>query len=439
MAAEPAARQLALGGERANRLGVDLQQLGELLRRQHVRLTRGNRSADDDVAAEVPLDELGHELALRHLQLERGSVELLRRRARQANEQGVSVRRYRDISMISSGAMARKAFLLGGTGQTGHALAPRLLERGWEVVVGSRGEQELPQGVRHVKVDRTDGDSLRAALADGFDVLVDFVAFEPEHADQLLSLRDLVRSTVVLSSGAVYVDTEGRGFEPPELPRLPVPVRERQPTASGAPETYATKKAEIERRLLGQSDLPATILRAGTIYGPRTVFSREWYFVKRALDKRPVVVLADRGKSRFNPVSVHTLAELIWLAAERPGRRVLNAADPDPPNVLEIARTIAVVLDYEWVEVLVEGTPGVGETPWSVPHPFVMDMTEAEFELGYRPITHYAKAVPETVAWLVDATKDRDWREVLPRSADIMKDDFDYEAEDAFLRRVGGS
>jgi nucleoside-diphosphate-sugar epimerase len=336
--------------------------------------------------------------------------------------------------MISSASMARKAFLLGGSGQVGRAVLPRLLERDWEVVVGSRGETAVPEGVSHVRVERGDGDALRAAVQGGFDVLVDFVAYEAEHADQLLALKDLVRSVIVLSSGAVYVDAEGRGFEPPELPRLPVPVTEHQQTATGKPTTYATKKAEIERRLLGQRDLPATVLRAGTIYGPETVFSREWYFVKRALDRRPVIVLADRGRSRFHPVSVHTLAELIWLAAERPGRRVVNAADPDAPTALEISRTIAAVLDYDWAELLVEGTPGVGETPWSVPHPFVMDMTEAEFELGYRPITNYAKAVPETVEWLVEATKNRDWREVLPRSAEIMKGDFDYEAEDAFLR-----
>src|SRR5919198_1922292 len=174
--------------------------------------------------------------------------------------------------------MARKAFLLGGSGQTGRAVIPRLLERGWEIVVGSRGETAVPEGVRHVQVDRGDGDALRAAVQGGFDALVDFAAFEPEHADQLLGLKDLVRSAIVLSSGAVYVDAEGRGFEPPELPRLPVPVTERQPTATGEPTTYATKKAEIERRLLGQRELPATVLRAGTIYGPETVFSREWYF-----------------------------------------------------------------------------------------------------------------------------------------------------------------
>jgi len=66
----------------------------------------------------------------------------------------------------------------------------------------------------------------------------------------------------------------------------------------------------------------------------------------------------------------------------------------------------------------------------------VLDMTEAEFELGYRPVTTYAQALPETVAWLVEATSDRDWREVLPTTAEIMERSFDYAAEDEFISRL---
>ena len=61
-------------------------------------------------------------------------------------------------------------------------------------------------------------------------------------------------------------------------------------------------------------------------------------------------------------------------------------------------------------------------------------MTEAEFELGYRPVTTYAQAVPETVGWLVEVTKERPWQEVMPRAAEYMQDSFDYLAEDEFLR-----
>ncbi|HYX76896.1 MAG TPA: NAD-dependent epimerase/dehydratase family protein [Gaiellaceae bacterium] len=267
--------------------------------------------------------------------------------------------------------MARRAFLLGGSGQTGRALIPRLQQRGWDVIVASRGERDGSPGVEHVTVDRTKEGALADAVGDGTDVLVDFAAFEPEHAEQLLSMRDRVGSAVVLSSASVYW-----GEDDDALARLPVPIAERSETVAPGPSGYSAKKRAIELALLEQDELPATLIRAGAIHGPWSTWAREWHFVKRVLDGRRAVVLAYRGESRFHPVSVHNLAELIWLAAERPGRRVLNAGDPEPPTLLEIGRAIAANLDHEWAEVLIDEPVGnVGETVWSTPHPVVLDMT----------------------------------------------------------------
>jgi nucleoside-diphosphate-sugar epimerase len=333
--------------------------------------------------------------------------------------------------------VARRAFLLGGSGQTGRALIPRLRERGWEVVVGSRGEHELTPGVEHVQVDRADTDALRQALGVGADVLVDFVAFEQEHAEQLLALRELIGSLVVISTASVYTDREGRTFDeaktPEQFPRFPIPISERdQPTVRPGGASYSTKKAAIERVLLGQTDLPASLIRAGAIYGPGGSV-REWYFVKRVLDGRRLVMLGDRGQSRFHPVSTENLAELIWLAAEHPGRRVVNAGDPGPPTLLEISRAIAAALGHEWTEVLLPTLGEPCETPWSCPRPVVLDMTEAAFEVGYRPVTTYERAVPATCEWLVEATKEHPWQELMPRMAEYLQDAFDYEAEDELL------
>jgi nucleoside-diphosphate-sugar epimerase len=341
--------------------------------------------------------------------------------------------------------MAQRAFLLGGTGKTGQRLAQNLRERGWDVVLASRGERPVPEGVSHVRVDRGDAEALRAALNGGADVLVDFVAFEPEHADQLLALRDVVGSLVVVSSGAVYADAEGRSLDEVregETAEFPVPIAERQATVALGKDTYSSKKAAIERKLLDQHSLPATLVRAGAIYGPGDVNSREWHFVKRVLDGRRVIVLAHLGASRFHPVSVDNLAELLRLAAERPATRVLNAGDPEPPSVLEISRAIARRLDHEWTEVLLPGAPRddvIGANPWGVPRPWVLDMTEAELQLAYRPLMTYDRAVGETVDWLVEATKERAWQEVLPGAAAIYEKFFDYEAEDVFLRGLAGS
>ncbi len=337
--------------------------------------------------------------------------------------------------------MARRAFLLGGTGKTGRVLAQRLLDTGWDVVLGSRGERavEAPTDARHVKVDRGDDEALRGALGEGVDVLVDFVAFEPAHAEQLLALRGLTRSLVVVSSSSVYADPAGRSLDEVREggePEFRVPLTEREPTVPPGEATYSTKKVAIEQALLGQDAIPSTLVRAGAIYGPGDLNSREWYFVKRALDGRRVVVLAHRGASRFQPTSVHNLAELIRLAAERPGRRLLNCGDPDAPEVVEIGRHIAAAMNHDWVEVLLPGPSQgvVGDNPWAVPRPFVLDMTEAEFEVGYRPVTTYAKAVGETCAWLVSATEERDWPEVLPGSAKLYGEEFDYDAEDELVR-----
>ena len=340
--------------------------------------------------------------------------------------------------------MAKRAFLLGGTGQIGRAVARRMLAAGWEVVLGSRGQRPVPEGIDtpHVEVDRNDTDSLRAALEGGFDVLVDAVAFEAEHARQLLSLSDRLGSVIVISSGSVYADDEGRSLDSgaPEFQR---PIVETQKTVPPGDETYSTKKAAIERILLEQDRVAATIVRPWAIHGQGGSLSREWYFVKRALDGRRHVPLIDRGEGRFHTTSTENLAELIWLAAERPSTAVYNCGDPDPPSVLEISRAIAAVMEHDRVEVLFERTEPprpdqgwvVGDTPWSTLKPILADMSKAEIDLRYRPVTTYQEAVESTCEWLVSATQGKDWREVLIGSADYMAGAFDYEAEDAF---VGG-
>jgi nucleoside-diphosphate-sugar epimerase len=333
--------------------------------------------------------------------------------------------------------MPQRMFVLGGSGQIGRALVPSMLGRGWSVTVGTRGNAPVPEGAEAVSLDRNDTDSLRAALGDGVDVLVDCIAYEPAHAEELLALGQLARSLIVISSAAVYADADGRSFDSDEFPAYPVPIRERvQPTVEPGDASYGTKKRAIELTLLGQDDMPSTLIRAGAIYGTGRE-ARELYFVKRVLDGRRYVVLGDRGRSRFHTIGAENLAELIRLSAERPGSRVLNAGDPDAPTLLEISRAVAAAMDHEWTEVLLPSGGEPCETPWTVPRPLVLDMAEAEFEVGYRPVTRYARAVRATCEWLVEASRDRPWQEVAPQLAGYAPNSFDYEAEDRLLSELG--
>ncbi|MET7711037.1 NAD-dependent epimerase/dehydratase family protein [Streptomyces sp. NPDC005407] len=339
----------------------------------------------------------------------------------------------------------RSGVVLGATGQVGRAAVRALAADGWEVRAVSRGggrDEDWPGEVRAVRADREDDAALAAVLGDGCDVLVDMVAYGPGHARQLKSLADRIGSAVVISSGAVYEDDKGRSFdtqdEPDGFPAYPVPIPETQPTVAPGETSYGTRKVALERDLLAAgAGLPTTLLRAGAIHGPYCRGPRELFFVKRALDRRPVRILAYNGKSRFHPVHVGNLAELIRLAAAKPGSRVLNAGDPDVPTVREISAGVDAALGVTSETVLVDGPAPVGTvgiTPWGLDRPIVYDMTAAERELGYRAVTSYAAALPATVEWLARQLDGRHWREVFSGLVKYEDDWFDYAAEDSWLK-----
>jgi hypothetical protein len=80
--------------------------------------------------------------------------------------------------------------------------------------------------------------------------------------------------------------------------------------------------------------------------------------------------------------------------------------------------------------------PGAGRLagPGGYPTPVVLDMSAAQRELGYHPATGYVESLPETVRWLVDAARGRDWRRVFPDLAGNYRTDyFDYAAEHSWL------
>jgi nucleoside-diphosphate-sugar epimerase len=243
---------------------------------------------------------------------------------------------------------------------------------------------------------------------------------------------------VAISSASVYADDHGRTLDEAhgvdDFPEFPLPVPETQRTVEAGDATYSTKKVQLERGLLEQDDVPAAIVRPCAIYGRGDRMGREWHFVKRALDRRPHVVLTNNGTSHFHTTAVENIGELVRLISASPTTGAYNCGDPDPPTVLQISRAVGAAAGHEFEEVLVaEPVPRgeVGLTPWSTPKPFLVDMSKGEQQLGYRPAVTWAEALPRQVQWLIDATRGRDWREVLTRGASYLQ--FDYEAEDVLI------
>ena len=336
----------------------------------------------------------------------------------------------------------QQAVIIGGSGTIGRAVARRLLDDGWGLHLLGRDPAHLPADlrrpdVRFSRVDRADPAALARTLAGGSELLLDCVCYTAAHARGLLPLLADTGSAVMISSKAVYVDAAGNHSNSPEPPRFTGPVAESQPTLPPSDSDeydsrlgYGRCKVAAEQVLL-DSGHPVTVLRPSKVHGEGPVAPREWVFVKRALDRRPVLLLAGGGRGADHTSAAANIAALVGAAARRPGRQVLNAADPDAPDGLRIARCIAALTGHEWREVLLDDDAPVGHHPWDRRPPVVLDTTAAA-ALGYRPVGDYAATVAPTVAWLRRIARPGAAGLALP--AEVADDaPFDYAAEDAYL------
>jgi nucleoside-diphosphate-sugar epimerase len=333
----------------------------------------------------------------------------------------------------------KSLFVIGGAGQIGLAAAHAFLRAGWRVTVAGSGRPrtrapiDLPDGVGLVEVDRRDTAALRAALGSGVDAVIDTVAFSPRDADQLAGLAGLYGSLAVISSASVYADADGRSLESAGdtgFPHFPAVIAETQPTVEPG-QGYSAGKVALERRLLETATRPLTIVRPCAIHGVGCTQPREYWFVKRMLDHRRTIPLAAGGRSVFHTTATANLAALLLAAFERPATRILNAGDPNPPDVRTIGETIAARLGWDGEFAPQDDDSPVGHTPWSAPRPLVVSMAAAE-AIGYRPAGSYAETVAPFVDWLKQLAP-VDWRKAFPGLAAYPSDIFDYAAEDAAL------
>ena len=339
--------------------------------------------------------------------------------------------------------MPRRAFILGGTGQVGRAVASNLLTAGWTVSIASRGLR-TPQenlgalGANFVALDRESPGELARILGDGADALIDITAYDAGHGRQLLDVQNSVGALVIVSSSSVYRDDAGRTLDEAAqngFPELPDPIAETLPTVAPGDATYSTRKVALEHLLLDKATIPVTVLRPAAIHGLGSIHPREWWFVKRILDGRKAIPLAYEGRSRFHTSSVLNIAELTRVALEQPSTRILNIADPMALSVAEIGSAIARHMSYagKFVPVVSDTFPAkIGRTPWSVPRPFVLN-NSAVLALGYSPVTTYPKAVVSICDDLTDAEAGENWQARFPILASYPYDLFDYNTEDAAL------
>ncbi|MFM8649586.1 MAG: NAD-dependent epimerase/dehydratase family protein [Actinomycetota bacterium] len=185
-----------------------------------------------------------------------------------------------------------RALVLGGSVFVGRRLVEILVATGHDVTVLNRGRTrtELPPGVRLLKADRTDADSMRSALAGTewdavFDVSGFVMAAGGSDIEGLIDLVDGRVGHYVYVSSIMAYDQSLVGV---------MPWTEDLATDASGPASYGGFKALAERAMRerhSRTGFPVTIARPAAIYGPyNNIYDMETPMFLRLLQRRPILL-----------------------------------------------------------------------------------------------------------------------------------------------------
>ena len=266
---------------------------------------------------------------------------------------------------------------MGGTRFVGKPLVARLKAQGHALTLLTRGKNSIPDGVEHLKGDRSTDEGLACLKERSFDVIVDSSGRKLEDSQRVVAMTGAPSHRFVyVSSAGVYAASEQW------------PLSEE---AATDPNSRHSGKADTEAWLRAEG-IPFTSFRPTYIYGPGNYNPIERWFFDRIVNDQPVPLpgdgstitqlghVDDLAEAMARCIDVEAAANRIYNCSGRQGVTfkglILSAATAcgKDPNAVDLRRFDPSRLDPKARKAF----------PLRLNH-FLTDITRVERELAWQP------------------------------------------------------
>jgi nucleoside-diphosphate-sugar epimerase len=337
-----------------------------------------------------------------------------------------------------------RILIIGGTRFIGPYVVRCLTDAGHSVTLFHRGETkaDLPAAVNHIYGDRRDLPSfINEFKTAAPDVVLDMIPYTEEDARVLMHVfKTLAPRVVAISSADVY-----RAYGC--LLRLetgapdPVPLNEEAPLretlypyrahAEGPDDfKYHYDKILVERVVMSDEELPATVLRLPAVYGVSDPQHRLFDYLKRMDDGRPAILL-EEGLThwRWTRGYVENVADAIALAVtdERAANRIYNVGEHEALTEADWVQSIGEAAGWNGrvVSMPKDSLPEHLRMDSDCAHHLFTDTSRIRTELGYDERISREESLRRTIKW-----------ERANPPAEVNPAQFDYAAEDEALAKL---
>jgi len=299
-----------------------------------------------------------------------------------------------------------KILILGGTRFFGKETAIRLLEAGNEVTVFSRRAPAdgLPLDIRQTRGERTAELDLTRMAVDTWDVIIDNICYNAEDAQKAIRVfNGRTGLYIFTSSASVYPLLEGAT---PPFRESQTKLLNLKPQLK-AKYAYGLGKYGAENEFLTaftEKSFPAVIVRPAVVIGPSDNTLRAYSYWLRLADGGPLLLSGAAFKNCF--VFSKDMAEAFELlaTAEDVCGQAYNFGDSQPITLDDFVKVSARIMhrdaqilypEYTWLK---ESGFDFDASPFSMGGDFVLDISKAENDLGWKP-TPAAAWLEETINW----------------------------------------
>lgn len=215
-----------------------------------------------------------------------------------------------------------KILIIGGTGFISSRIAEKFLTKGYIITLLNRGKtkNELAknQNLSFVYGDRNDRKVLSELTSkQKFDVVYDMIAYDENDSQTVVdAFKDKIGRFIHCSTISVYM-----------LQRdVQIPVTEDQINLELMKEfkrspfgwDYGINKIKCENVLWKNHDVksfPVSMLRPTYVSGPKDPARRDWFWIERILDRKPLLIPGD-GNFKFQQVYIEDAAEAFCKVIE---------------------------------------------------------------------------------------------------------------------------
>lgn len=243
-----------------------------------------------------------------------------------------------------------KIFVAGGTGVIGRSLLPELLAKGHSVVALTRSEKGAEalanRGIEPALADVFDSDAVKAVVSRAKpDVVIEQLTSLPKnYTGEAMKAAGPLNTRIRLEGGANLLAAARaagvRRYLRQSIAFWAIPgsglADEETPLALDASPGVAADArvvAEIEQRLLGQSEIEGIALRYGFFYGPGTWFNPDGDVARQVRERQFPIV--GNGAGVWSWLHIEDAAIATVAAAERGKPGIYLIANDQPLPVRE--------------------------------------------------------------------------------------------------------